>query len=375
MYNEKTPAHLGECYHLLDHNCNTFSNEIAQFLTGNSIPSKITSLPADVLSTPFGAMIRPFIDAMSVSPGGHSVFPQQTQGASPAAATSQPSSAKKEVEKTPKAASEKSKSSAEDYDLLPVVYKESKVLNGSRWQTVLEDRVTKHELDTINEVHEFLSASNPQWALGRNHMDALCKIINKEEVPEEVHVMMYQLLQLAVLNEEFVNMMAHYNNHPMMKLASSHEGMSKQILSEVGKLLTNCSSTRNGSSYILSTEHHPLGSPLSNCKITSQTCAACLLHEDRDIQGVGAALASNLAKHSIPEDVAVEVGSALLQCLLTDDTSDDFAYQALVSLYRFTLITQEVADLCAVMGLDLQKYKKSDKLSNICNQLQLRISS
>ncbi|KAK7113806.1 desumoylating isopeptidase 1-like [Littorina saxatilis] len=61
-------------YHLLDHNCNTFSNEAAEFLTGKGIPSHITSLPADVLSTPFGAMIRPFVDEMHVQ-GGHSLFP------------------------------------------------------------------------------------------------------------------------------------------------------------------------------------------------------------------------------------------------------------------------------------------------------------
>ncbi|XP_076458272.1 desumoylating isopeptidase 1-like [Babylonia areolata] len=63
-----------ERYHLLDHNCNTFSNEVAQFLTGKGIPSHITNLPQDVLSTPFGSMIRPFVDAMHVQ-GGHSLFP------------------------------------------------------------------------------------------------------------------------------------------------------------------------------------------------------------------------------------------------------------------------------------------------------------
>ena len=38
-------------YHLLEHNCNTFSSEVAQFLTGKDIPSNITGLPAEVLST------------------------------------------------------------------------------------------------------------------------------------------------------------------------------------------------------------------------------------------------------------------------------------------------------------------------------------
>lgn len=41
----------GDRYRLFEHNCNTFTNEVAQFLTGRSIPSYITDLPSEVLST------------------------------------------------------------------------------------------------------------------------------------------------------------------------------------------------------------------------------------------------------------------------------------------------------------------------------------
>ncbi|KAJ7212262.1 PPPDE putative peptidase domain-containing protein [Mycena pura] len=67
-------------YHLLDFNCNSFTNDCAGFLTGGSIPSFVkgapqqpellfrlqqkTDLPTDFLSTPFGASLRPTIDAM-----------------------------------------------------------------------------------------------------------------------------------------------------------------------------------------------------------------------------------------------------------------------------------------------------------------------
>lgn len=40
-----------EKYHLLDFNCNTFSNDLCQFLTGTSIPKHITDLPSDFLNT------------------------------------------------------------------------------------------------------------------------------------------------------------------------------------------------------------------------------------------------------------------------------------------------------------------------------------
>lgn len=49
-------------YDLFDHNCNHFTEEMAQFLVGKSIPDSITSLPHTVLQTPFGQMLRPIID-------------------------------------------------------------------------------------------------------------------------------------------------------------------------------------------------------------------------------------------------------------------------------------------------------------------------
>ncbi|XP_047143256.1 uncharacterized protein LOC100207210 isoform X1 [Hydra vulgaris] len=57
-----------EKYHLFNHNCNTFSNEVSQFLTGKKIPSYITNLPLEVMSTPFGAMIGQFFENVRVQP-------------------------------------------------------------------------------------------------------------------------------------------------------------------------------------------------------------------------------------------------------------------------------------------------------------------
>ncbi|KAG9119258.1 hypothetical protein FRC07_005783, partial [Ceratobasidium sp. 392] len=48
----------------VDFNCNSFTNDVIGFLTGQHIPSWIRDLPADFLSTPFGASLRPTIDNM-----------------------------------------------------------------------------------------------------------------------------------------------------------------------------------------------------------------------------------------------------------------------------------------------------------------------
>ncbi|KAJ3375448.1 hypothetical protein GGF31_004566 [Allomyces arbusculus] len=55
-------------YHLLEHNCNTFTNQLCQFLVGRGIPDHILGLPRDFLETPFGQAMRPMIDAFFSSP-------------------------------------------------------------------------------------------------------------------------------------------------------------------------------------------------------------------------------------------------------------------------------------------------------------------
>ncbi|OBZ71746.1 Desumoylating isopeptidase 1 [Grifola frondosa] len=65
---EMREHYTADKYHLLDWNCNSFTNDCVGFLTGNAIPSWIKDLPSDFLSTPFGAALRPTIDAMFSRP-------------------------------------------------------------------------------------------------------------------------------------------------------------------------------------------------------------------------------------------------------------------------------------------------------------------
>ncbi|KAI7867361.1 PPPDE putative peptidase domain-containing protein [Spinellus fusiger] len=58
------PVEVAEKYHLLDFNCNTFSNDLCQFLTGKTIPKHITDLPNEIMNTPFGQSFLPMIESM-----------------------------------------------------------------------------------------------------------------------------------------------------------------------------------------------------------------------------------------------------------------------------------------------------------------------
>ncbi|KZV70171.1 DUF862-domain-containing protein [Peniophora sp. CONT] len=84
---EMSEHYTADKYHLLDFNCNSFTNDAIGFLTGNSIPSYIKDLPSDFLSTPFGAALRPTIDSMFRRPvPGAAPTPAPAQQLPPAAA-------------------------------------------------------------------------------------------------------------------------------------------------------------------------------------------------------------------------------------------------------------------------------------------------
>lgn len=51
----------GSSYSLLKHNCNSFSEDLCQFLCGTSIPKYILDLPQEFLSTPLGQTLGPLI--------------------------------------------------------------------------------------------------------------------------------------------------------------------------------------------------------------------------------------------------------------------------------------------------------------------------
>lgn len=70
MYLEEiSPRYTAESYNLLAHNCNNFSNEVAQFLVGKGIPDYILQLPNEVLNSPMGGLISKLLISCKTSLG------------------------------------------------------------------------------------------------------------------------------------------------------------------------------------------------------------------------------------------------------------------------------------------------------------------
>ncbi|KAK8763421.1 desumoylating isopeptidase 1-like [Amblyomma americanum] len=47
-------SYSGTTYNMFHHNCNNFSQDVALFLTGNSIPPEVLEMPSEFLDTPLG---------------------------------------------------------------------------------------------------------------------------------------------------------------------------------------------------------------------------------------------------------------------------------------------------------------------------------
>ena len=85
------PRFTMHTYNLLRHNCNNFSDEIANFLVGEGIPRHILDLPDEVMSTPLGQQLMPMLSMMdaqmrTVSEGGAGRFGAWTPPTNVAAA-------------------------------------------------------------------------------------------------------------------------------------------------------------------------------------------------------------------------------------------------------------------------------------------------
>jgi hypothetical protein len=65
-------------YHVLHNNCNHFTDEICEFLTGQKLPEYVTKQHEEISQTPLGKMILPMLESMS---GANNQFlPQMYEG-------------------------------------------------------------------------------------------------------------------------------------------------------------------------------------------------------------------------------------------------------------------------------------------------------
>jgi hypothetical protein len=51
-------------YHMIDHNCNNFTDDICEFLTGRPIPKRVFNQAKELIETPAGQIFKPYLMQM-----------------------------------------------------------------------------------------------------------------------------------------------------------------------------------------------------------------------------------------------------------------------------------------------------------------------
>jgi len=202
----------GSDYHLLKHNCNNFSDQVSEFLTGRKIPAHITGLPQEVLSTPFGQMLMPMLEQMSVNPGSGNT----TSFGGPAAPPPPPSQMNHNAAFSTSSASVPTSSSSSAS--ASSTSAASKTLSGksvtispssieaaaSTLQAQTKDQDIKTQLEEIKEYCLLPVSQTADWSLGRPHLYLLTHLASPASTPTTAAAC--DLLAAMISREELVPM-------------------------------------------------------------------------------------------------------------------------------------------------------------------------
>lgn len=407
LYDLSQSTFRPSCYHLLDNNCNNFSSELAQFLTGNDIPSNITGLPAEVLSTPLGQMMKPWIDAMSVNPsGGHALFPQgnppvsqnippsntflteasskqatssgsQTGGSSEREAVSRGSGTSSEA---PGATSQSPTGSGgsdspgnfsvdsekESQELEPIIYKEE-IPSKKPFLDDLSDKLSAKEVSLVSDMYDYLGTPSPSWSLCKEHVQTIHMVIGDGRMGDKLRGEICVLLQDLVLVEDFIELLQNEPTKLINSVLLHFKELTDNVQMSLLKVLTNCCSHEVGHVFLTDSE----GGEQCNLKLLCpDVCVGALLHENQDMYSKASSLVYNLCRYQIPEDTQVELGSAILECL-QKDLPETTAYNLMTGLLQLMKSNEEMCDLAGVVGMNCSAHQKlSPRLRSLCDEAQ-----
>ncbi|XP_032221595.1 uncharacterized protein LOC5520679 isoform X2 [Nematostella vectensis] len=355
-----------EKYHLFEHNCNTFSNEIAMFLTGQKIPRHIQDLPKDVLNSAFGQMIKPLVDSMRVTPAGGTSF-GGNERATPSAMhqshriASSGNSSKQQEKQNPESIFEPRESVPRQsqvpgaMELLPPP---PAVFNVNEVETSFEELKSglmssgNSDMSSLEELKECVT-KKPSTVTDKHvtYIDNLYQQLTQKQ--GQCLLLLMEILQVLCLNKHFLQL-------------SQVNKFLRSVIKDFSSATAKETDTHTSAVKMLVTDEAP--PHLSTVAVCS------LLHEQEDVIAAGAALAFNIARYTVNEDIALECSTAIIE-VLNKGTCGETAYRCLYALQRFMQCSSEIADLVTVMGVDLTKYQgQSRDIDELCKDLQALMS-
>ncbi|XP_041363483.1 uncharacterized protein LOC121379087 isoform X1 [Gigantopelta aegis] len=390
-----------EKYHLLEHNCNNFSADTTQFLTGKTIPSYITGLPSEFLSTPLGQMIKPLIDQLSVQPsGGRTLFPassghssKQNKNASSCYSASSPENftSHSDLGRSDLRHSDLSEPVSQSgfrsdpvkkkcpTDVEPVIFKPDgdfleQCMNKETNQTT-DGVFPPGDTELWQEITEYLSTEECSFSLGRIHLQIIGRAINNPEISVEKKLCMCHLLQLLVLRNDFLHLLSHDTSHMVTSLLTHFMEQTLSFKIDLIKMLANCYSSDYSRAVMSKVQDSDSGEFKMEKRI-SQICTSCLLDETvPDMMEAAAGLVLNISLGKVSYDTELEIGSALLHCLRQPLPTEKATLCCLSSVLQFTECNAEVRSLAGILGIDWSQHTGiSSRAKQICDKLLTQIN-
>lgn len=378
----------GSSYHLLEHNCNNFSSEVTQFLTGSPIPAHITNLPQDVMNTPFGASIRPLIEAFT----GGSRFVSYDDLPQPyvhsTSTHSQPTSSSMSEGKAAELVVE-SKALSSATSTTPDIVRRLDSLPRSPARSTRQELLanveevvkTAGELDlpveaqtVLARVGDALRSESSEWpqpskgwtlkGLVRIAGQVMTRGTLSSQTPDPAKRLRLQRAGMDVLSVVLAvpGGVQHYisSQHLLMRLLSACSAGSRksvELQRAVFSMLAQLTAIKEGRQYVCCGESWSLSQQqkTTNLELCIPLLVDGVLSSDAASSCLAVRAMHNISLvESLPSSTALECGTAIAEVIQRlGDSYDESAKLAVLSLARFSAHSEELRSLLPALGLNL----------------------
>ncbi|KAF5285885.1 hypothetical protein FQA39_LY04346 [Lamprigera yunnana] len=416
-------------YDLLKHNCNNFSQELAQFLCGASIPKYILDLPNDVIQTPALQKLiqqlehsaRPVSDEQNCSVKKEEV-PGYLQIEEARSTHLEEKYREKLIKKERKKEKKRKKRLSVHFNSEVAIMADTETLNAAESnqlpsdqalqfeeqerreeeerkrsrdppivfrnlvdvkteydsvESLLNGKLVEDEKRALDELRQYMLCDEGSWVVGDGFLNFIGRLLNDTEVQHEVRMHILNILAAAALKDDVI-LLLHQDrrDHVLMNYAYEIDriGVDEQVA--LSLFVANMFENLSSSEWLLYISEWTYNNqPISNIRVTTKVGVHSLLSDLPELQDTGSAIIYNMACKEVFDDVAVELTMALLQYFNTKP-SEEQLWRCMKSLAKFTQISgQDVPQLIQMIGPHPSTFKGTsarvdEQINAVCSKLR-----
>ncbi|EAL60992.1 hypothetical protein DDB_G0292886 [Dictyostelium discoideum AX4] len=396
-------------YHLLENNCNHFTNECSNFLLGVGIPSHIVDLPNEVMSTPFGAMLQPMINNFFSQQGwGNTMGPvnQQQQQQLPTTATTTNTTTTTTTNTTTTIINNNNK--VENHPKSNITHRHYK--NSNKIQLILNSKSVLFEKSDVEAVFnklkefankEFKGKENEQLLITQyekesNQLKQIMKSVDVD-TPISIETLKYfdgllstfsddhqfpllEILRMLLLknqsNQYYTNQSNPIISNILLKIQSKKLSKPSELLSF--RVINNCFFSKSGINYLFNGNGNDNNN--DNLNIVIESTIDALHSMDKILKRAVSTLAYNLSIHlsidnSNHQEQAISLLGAIEHILSESDFSNEdpeISFRLLMALGTLIYCNDDLVEILKTLDFDFNKYLNSKelKISQLIKEIQ-----